>query len=83
MLTKGTRIKSTFLTKEGEYIYGTIKAYQEPSGILADGYFIKFDDCPTTLFINRYALNELYVVIEEKLDEDVYQVNDNGQISFI
>ena len=83
MLTPGTRIKSNFLTEEGEYIYGTIKSYQEPSGILADGYFIKFDDVPTTLFINRYALNELYVVIEEKLDEDVYQVNDNGQISFI
>lgn len=83
MLTKGTRIRSLFLTKELQKEYGYIEGYQENNGVLVEGYFVKFDDYPTALFMSIHVISELYEVIEENLDEDVFKVNDNGQISFI
>ena len=83
MLEPNTKIKSKFLTEEGTHIHGTIESSQEESGILARGYFINFDNCKHTLFINEKALFELYDIIYEPIDESVYTINDNGQISFI
>lgn len=84
MLEPNTRVKSKFLTEDGKYILGTIKFSQEESSILARGYFILFDDYDKqSLFINEKALYELYDIIYEPVDESVYKINDNGQISFI
>jgi len=84
MLEPNTRVKSKFLTEDGKYILGTIKSSQEESLILARGYFILFDDYDKqSLFINEKALYELYDIIYEPVDESVYKINDNGQISFI
>ena len=62
ILEKGTRIKSIFSTED----YGTIESYQQNNGILAEGYFVKFDDYPTALFMSIHAINELYEVIEKE-----------------
>lgn len=83
MLEPNTKIKSKFLTEEGTHIHGTIKESQEGSGVLARGYFIDFDDVKFPLFLNEKALYELYDIIYEPVDESVYKINDNGQISFI
>ena len=66
ILEKGTRIKSNFHTEEVINIYGTIESYQKDNGILAEGYFVKFDDYPTALFMSIHAINELYEVVEEE-----------------
>lgn len=62
VLEKGTRIKSIFNADD----YGTIESYQQANGILAEGYFVKFDDYPTALFMSIHAISELYNVIEEE-----------------
>lgn len=69
MLTKGTRIKSKFLTKGLQKEYGTIEGYQENNGVLAEGYFVKFDDYPTALFMSIHVISELYEIIEENEEE--------------
>lgn len=66
ILEKGTRIRSLFLTKESQKEYGYIESYQENNGILAEGYFVKFDDYPNALFMSIHAINDLYEVIEEE-----------------
>lgn len=84
MLDPDTRIKSKFLTEEGKHINGVIVSSQEGSGVLARGYFIEFDNCKIKpLFLNEKALYEYYDIVYEPIDETVYNINDNGQLSFI
>lgn len=69
ILEKGTRIKSNFHTEEVINIYGTIEGYQENNGILAEGYFVRFDDCPgIDIFMSIHAINDLYEVIEKEVN---------------
>lgn len=83
MLEPGTKIRSKFLDENGEHINGVILSSQEGDGTFARGYFIDFERTPMSLFLNEKGLHELYDIVDEPIDESIYQVNDNGQISFI
>ena len=83
MLEPNTKVKSKFLTEDGKHILGSIESSQEGGGVLARGYFIKFEDTKHILFLNEKCLYELYDIFDEPVDESVYKINDNGQISFI
>lgn len=79
MLTPGTKIKSTFTTDD--CCKGEIVSFQEETSVFACGYFVKFPD--GTIFLNKRVVDKLYTIDDDKIDEDIYEVKDNGQISFI
>lgn len=85
MLIPGTIIKSKFKTQNEGHYYCEIKSYQEGTSCLAEGYFVKIKEIKNDIiiFLNKRVVDELYEVVEEKMDEEVFKVNDNGQISFI
>ena len=83
MLTPGTKIKSNFKNDNNEYYYGEIVSYQEGNGPFAQGYFTKFhDNYNIVIFLNERVINELYEIVEEKLDDNIFNLNENGQVGF-
>lgn len=83
MLTPGTKIHATFEPFKG-FAECEIVSYQEQTSVFACGYFVKLLDMDNkVIFLSKRVIDELYIVIDDKIDEDIYEVKDNGQISFI
>lgn len=51
---------------------GIIKSHQEKNGIFHEGFFVKFDDCPVTLFMVKDVCEIQYD--ENNLDTENKQI---------